>query len=36
MEFRLLALQRHRKTADGLPLSVQEQSCSGRHCDYGI
>jgi hypothetical protein len=28
---RLLALLRHTKIADGLPLSVQEQSCSGYH-----
>jgi hypothetical protein len=29
----LVALVRYSKMADGLPLSVEEQSCSGYHCD---
>src|SRR5499427_8880896 len=28
----LVALLRHSEIADGLPLSVEERSCSGRHC----
>jgi hypothetical protein len=32
----LLALVRHSKTADGLPLSAEERSCSGHHCNDGI
>jgi hypothetical protein len=31
-----LALSRHSKFADGLPLSVEKRSCSGHHCNDGI
>jgi len=31
-----LALSRHSKIADGLPLSVEKRSCSGHHCNDGI